>query len=204
MPDVDDRMTSQSPLFAKQAGPLALTAGILFIVAQVIWWTFEQRQNAATARDPLHQSASVLYLVGFCVLLFALIGAHGWQVRESGRFGMFALIVAILGTMLLGGDLWFETFAVPWLAEGPSPEILKSDPSILLGLGAISSYLTFAAGWTLFGIASLRARVFPVAISILIVIGGIAGFSALLAPFGIPLGIAIASLGGWMVQTGPR
>lgn len=75
------------------------------------------------------------------------------------------------------------------------PQVLTSEPSTLLALGAISSYVLFAAGWTLFGIASLRARVFPVAISGLIVIGGVAGYSALLAPGGIPLGVALTALG---------
>jgi hypothetical protein len=41
--------------------------------------------------------------------------------------------------------------------------------------------------------------VFPVAISVLIVIGGIAGYTALLAPGGMPLGVALAALGGWML-----
>jgi hypothetical protein len=76
---------------------------------------------------------------------------------------------------------------------------VTSAPSTLFALGAICSYLLFAAGWALFGIASLRARVFPAVISVLIVFGGIAGFSALLAPYGIPLGVAVAVLGGWML-----
>jgi hypothetical protein len=42
--------------------------------------------------------------------------------------------------------------------------------------------------------------VFPVWISILIVIGGIAGYKALLSPWGIPLGLAVATLGGWMLR----
>jgi len=33
-------------------------------------------------------------------------------------------------------------------------------------LGALTSYFLFAAGWALFGITSVRARVFPLAISI--------------------------------------
>ena len=74
--------------------------------------------------------------------------------------------MAIVGTMLLGGDLWFEAFAVPWLADGPDPQVLLSKPSTLFGLGAISSYLLFAVGWLLFGLAGLRARVVPVAISV--------------------------------------
>ena len=100
---------------------------------------------------------------------------------------------------MLAGDLWFESFAVPWLAAGPGSQGLTSPPSVIMGLGAIASYILFAAGWALFGIASARARVFPLPISIAIIIGGIAGYWALLAPGGIPLGLALTILGIWIV-----
>jgi hypothetical protein len=47
--------------------------------------------------------------------------------------------------------------------------------------------------------------VFPLPISIAIVLGGIAGYQALLAPWGIPLGIALVILGIWIAwATGRR
>ena len=72
-----------------------------------------------------------------------------------------------------------------------------------MGLGAISSYILFAAGWTLFGVASVRARV-SLPISIAIVLGGIAGYRALLAPWGMLLGLTLVMLGIWIVKTGGR
>jgi hypothetical protein len=36
------------------------------------------------------------------------------------------------------------------------------------------------------------------------VIGGVAGFNALLAPFGIPLGLAVAALGIWAMRQARR
>jgi hypothetical protein len=154
----------------------------------------------ATSQNDLFNAGSVVYLAGFYVLMFALIGVHGYQASRAGRLGTFGFAAAVLGTMHLGGDLWFESFAVPWLAEGPLPEVLSSDPSILFALGAISSYALFAFGWVAFGVASLRARVFPVWISLFIVVGGVAGYQALLSPWGIPLGLAIATLGVWMLR----
>jgi hypothetical protein len=137
----------------------------LLIVGQAIWWPFDQQKNLATAQNDIFNVGSVIYFRGFCVLMFALIGVHGRQARRAGRLGTFGFSAAVLGTMFLGGDLWFESFAVPWLAEGPFPQVLSSDPSILFALGAISSYLLFAIGGVSFGVASLRARVFPVWIS---------------------------------------
>jgi hypothetical protein len=56
----------------------------------------------------------------------------------------------------------------------------------------------------LFGVASLRARVFPVWISVFIVVGGVAGYQALLSPWGIVLGLAVATLGVWLLLRGRR
>jgi hypothetical protein len=141
--------------------------------------TFDQAMNLDTAREPLFIAAKLVHLGGFVVLMLALIGLHGLQAHRAGRLGTMAFSTAIVGTMTLGGDLWFESFAVPWLAGGPGGQGLISDPSVPMGLGAISSYLLFAAGWTLFGIAALRAR-------------------------GVALGLALTALGLWISFTGRR
>jgi hypothetical protein len=186
--------------FTRLAGPMAVTAGVLMVVAQLVMLPFDPKDHVGTSTDPVFQIGGVVYLLGFLALMLALIGAYGWGLHKTGSLGLTAVVTAIVGTMLLGGDLWFETFAVPWLAD-EAPSALDTDPSTLLALGAISSYLLFALGWALFGIASLRARVFPAAICVAIVVGGVIGFRALLSPTGIPLGLAVASMGVWMMRT---
>jgi hypothetical protein len=187
----------------RSAGWLSVTAGALFVAAQTIMWTFDQRLNLETAQAPLFISAKLIYLAGFIVLLFALIALYRLEAPSAGRLGTVAMSVAIIGTMLLAGDLWFESFAVPWIAGAPGGgSALTSTPSKLMGLGAIGSYFLFAAGWTLFGMISLRARVFPIAVSIAVTVGGVVGFKALLAPYGIPLGLAVSALGVWVLLGG--
>jgi hypothetical protein len=203
-----DRSPRHSPApsdapFVRHAGWLSIVAGALFLIAQTMMWTFDQSQNVETSRDPVFIAAKIILLAGFIVLMFALIAIYGLQASSAGRLGVAAFALAIVGTMMLAGDLWFEAFAVPWLAAGPGAQGLTSAPSVVMGLGAIASYILFAAGWTLFGIASVRARVFPLPVSIAIVLGGIAGFNALLAPWGMPLGLALVVLGIW-VKTGER
>ena len=189
-----------SPL-SRHAGPLALAAGVLIVVAQLVMLPFDPDDHVATSTDPAFQIGGVVYMVGFCVLMLALIGAYGWGLHKApGRLGVIAFVTAIVGTMLLGGDLWFETFAVPWLAD-EAPASLDTDPTTLLAIGAIASYLSFAVGWLLFGVASYRARVFPTAICVAIAIGGVIGFRALLSPTAIPLAVAVAWLGVWMMRT---
>ncbi len=186
-----------SPL-TRLAGPAALIAGVLIIVAQLLMLPFDLKDHVGTSTDPQYQIAGGIYMAGFVSLMVALVGAYGWGVHKAGRFGTIAFVTALAGTMMLGGDLWFETFAVPWLADA-APASLDTDPTTVIAIGAVASYLSFAIGWALFGIASFRARAFPKVISAAIVVGGILGFSALVPPLGIPIGIAVASLGLWMV-----
>ena len=193
-----------SPL-ARLAGPAALAAGVLMVGAQLVMLPFDPHDHVATSTDPVFQIGGVFYFLGFGALLVALVASSLRQQHRAGRFGVVATVTALLGTFFLGGDLWFETFAVPWIAD-QGPATLETDPTVMLALGAISSYVLFAIGWLLYGIASFRARVFPRSIAIAIAVSGVIGFNALLAPFGIPLGLAVGALGIWLLRhpaTGP-
>ena len=84
------------------------------------------------------------------------------------------------------------------------PEVratLDTTPTVVLGLGAFASYLSFAAGWALFGLASLRAGVFPRALCVVMTVSGVLGFRALLSPYGLPLGLTMVWLGVWMIRS---
>ena len=188
------------PAFRRVAGPTALFAGIAFVVAQLMMLPYDPKDHQATSQAVPFQVAGVIYLLGFCALVLVPFGAYCWHAHRTGSFGVVATFAAVIGTMLLGGDLWFETFVTPWIADGPSPKILDSDPTVFIGLGAITSYVAFAVGWVLFGIAAYRGRVFPRWISVAVVIGGVIGFRALLAPTGIPIGLAVGALGIWMMR----
>jgi hypothetical protein len=188
------------PAFRRVAGTAAVFAGLAILVAQLMMLPFDPKDHEATSQSVQFQIGGVIYLIAFCALVLVPFGAYCWQAHRSGSFGVVATCAAVVGTMLLGGDLWFETFAVPWIAD-TSPKVLDSDPTFLIGLGAITSYLAFAVGWVLFGIAAYRARVFPRWIAVAVVIGGAIGFRALLAPTGMPIGLAVAALGIWMLRT---
>jgi hypothetical protein len=160
----------RSPL-AALAGPSALGAAVLIVIAQAMMVPFDPKEHVATTQEPLFRIGGVIYLVGFILLMIMLVAVAD-RLAGAGRFGAVAVVVAVIGTMLLGGDLWFETFAVPWLAD-MAPTSLDAEPTTLLGVGALTSYATFALGWALFGLAGLRARVFPVPICVAVAVGGL-------------------------------
>jgi hypothetical protein len=187
------------PPLARVAGPIALGAGALLLVQQLVMVTFLDRSRIeATMAHPLFIPLAAAYFVAFCGLLVALVAAYSWEADEAGMFGVLGFLTAVVGTMFLAGDLWFEAFAVPWLGD-VAPAALHAAGGTLV-IGAFTSYVLFAVGWLLFGLASIRARVFPVPISIAIVVGGIIGFQAALPPFAIPLAVAMGWLGAWMIR----
>ena len=191
---------------ARLAGPLALAAGSLFTVTELVAYTRYALVdlNASDGRailltDPIYAATTVVLFIAFCLLLLALIAVDRWQEHRAGTLGVIGLSAAVIGTLFLAGDSWFEAFVAHWLAE-VAPQILDK-PSGLLPIGGFSSYVLFSIGWALFGLTSLRARVFPAAICLAIVVGGLVGFMALLPPYGAPLGLAMAWLGVWMLRT---
>jgi hypothetical protein len=190
---------SSSPL-ARLAGPLALATGALITIQQLVMYPILDRsQLMATMAHPLFAPSAVAYFVAFCGLLITLVAVYEWLAGRAGVLGAIGYVAALVGSLFLAGDAWFEAFAVPWLAE-VAPEALHK-PSGLLVIGAFTSYVLFASGWVLFGLANLRARVLPVVISLAIVAGGVVGFSALVPPFFIPLGLALVWLGVWILKT---
>ena len=62
------------------------------------------------------------------------------------------------------------------------------------------SVVLFSLGWILFGLASLRARVFPRALSLAIAVAGLIGFQAAMPPWGVALGLAVAAVGVWLIR----
>ena len=194
---------TQSPL-ARLAGPIALIAGVLICVAQFgMVTTMDGDDRRAALSNPLFVSSMATFFVALATLLLALVATYEAQARRAGTLGLVAFSTAFAGTILLAGNHWFDTFAGPWIADS-APQLLTGPVDHpVLTTAALASYALFALGWVLYGIASMRARVYPAAASIGIVVGGALGFLALSAPFGIPLGVAVGALGAWITWRVP-
>jgi hypothetical protein len=150
--------------------------------------------------DPAFRLFSAAYAITFPLLLIALVALYWREAQEAGVFGAVAFCITVTGTVALAGDMWFEGFAMPWIT-GVTPELLSADRT---GSSLVKAWLVtvvlFALGWALFGIASWRARVFPVGLSIALGVAGLIGFMAAMPPWGVPLGLAVAALGVWLIR----
>jgi hypothetical protein len=183
---------SESPL-SRAAGPVALAAGVFFVITDLGRYPL-LGNRLALATDPLLIAVNAAYFFAFVGLLIALIAVHGRLAASLGRFGLVAFLAAVVGVMAQGGNMWFDGFAVPWLAQA-LPEVFTVRPTLSLQIGGPLSYVLFALGWVLYGLLALRARAVPVGLALALVVGGGLGYHSGLPPYGTPIGLAVAGAG---------
>ena len=182
------------------SGLAAVAGGVLFVVAGLLDFTLPGGlvERAATGTFVVQQ---LLFLLATVLLLLGLFGLYTSQSEAAGVLGVVGFLLAFFGTALLVGVWWMEVFFWPFIP----PQALD-----FIGMtpwGTPLSGLTCEAGWLVFGIATLRAGVYPRAAAIVLIVGAvlhIIGFllEVLLAQFfiflpGLPsvFGIGVAWLG---------
>ena len=173
-------------------------AGTFFVVTDLGRYPLRD-DKFLMATDPLLMAVNAAYFFAFVGLMVALIAVHGRLAASLGRFGLVAFLFAVLGVMTQGGNMWFDGFAAPWLAE-VLPQAFTAPKTLSLQIGGLLSYVLFALGWVLYGLAALRARAVPVGLALALVVGGVLGYNSGLPPYGTPIGLAVAALGGWLIH----
>jgi hypothetical protein len=194
---------STSPL-SRIAGPLAIVTGVLVVATRIptILFVLTGGDLAEFVLGPTHAITSVASVVAFGFLVLALVAIYEHEARSAGWFGLIGFTAALMGTVFMAGDWWYEAFAVPRMAE-VVPEAIPTFVGGRVLMGGIASFVLLGVGWVLFGAASLRAHVFPTTISGAIIVGGLlSGIPIGLAYLtgGVILGLAIAWLGVWLMR----
>ena len=116
--------------------------------------------------------SSGLRLLSTVLLAWALIGIYGRQSRAAGTFGLWAFVVALLSTALLAGNNWGEVFVWPTLAQ-VAPNLMSgqaTEAPVYLLTGISLSFPIFSIGMILFGVATIRAGVYPRWASVLLIV----------------------------------
>jgi hypothetical protein len=200
-PSLQSSPPPSAPL-ARRAGAIALVAG-LFVVLTDLGRAPLLDDRLAMAVHPLLMAVNAAYFFAFVGLMIALVAVHERLGSALGRFGLVAFLFAVLGTMMQGGNMWFDGFAAPWLAE-VVPQAFTAPKTPILQIGGLLSYVLVAVGWALYGLALLRAGAVPVASALAVVVGGLLAYNSGLTPWGTPLGIAVAVLGAWLIAQDRR
>jgi uncharacterized membrane protein (DUF485 family) len=188
-----------SPFTARQAGIASLVAAGLILVSQVsqLLLPLTMPESFWIATQTLRLG---LALVAMFALLVALTGLYARQASATGKLALVGYLTAYLGTLLVAGDWWYEAFIGPMLRQ-QAPELLNTAISGSILIGAALTFGIFAAGWTIFALATLRAGVFPRGAAVLMILAGIAGILTLISPFQIPLALAVGWMGIWLVRS---
>jgi hypothetical protein len=174
---------SRSSLW-RAAGPLAIVAGVLVVLTRlptVLFLLTGSQDMTSFVLGPLHAVNGVASIAAFALLTVALAAIYRRQEDEARPLGLVGFALAVVGTVFMAGDWWYEAFAVPRIAD-VAPELIPTFVGGRLLMGGIASFVLFGIGWAVFGIASLRARVFPSPIAVAILIGGLLS--------GVPIGVA--------------
>ncbi|MGF9646444.1 hypothetical protein AAIH32_00610 [Pseudarthrobacter oxydans] len=187
----------------KAAGHTALVSGVVFATVDVARLLTPDRslERIEMMRQGPFQLANALYWVVFIGLVLALVSVYFRLGGRAGGLGAVAFCFALVGTLDMAGNMWFDGFAAPWIAD-VAPDAINAGGSGMLAIGGFSSYVLFALGWMVFGIAGWRPHMFPAWIGALFVVAGVIGFNAGLPPYGIPISLVVATLGWWIIRTG--
>jgi hypothetical protein len=188
-----------SPNLIRWGGLAALIGGVLLVIAGLLDLIFAGGEFSEIAQTGTFAFSSLLYLLGLILVLLGLVGLYASQSEAAGGLGLLGFLVAFLGTALAVGAFWTQAFVAPTLAL-EAPEFLNEDPGGRLGFGFTLTFLLASLGWLLFGVATLRAGVYPRWAAILLIIGAVLAF----LPFPgteLVLAAAIAEV-GFLLFTG--
>lgn len=180
------------------SGLAALLGGVLLIVVNVAeFLVYGDLPDSVTATTSAWLILSILALVGVVLILLGLVGLYARQAEQAGTLGLVAFLVALTGTAMLFGFGWAGAFVVPDLAQAV-PNFLDAPVAGMLMVGVMFTFVLFALGWLLFGLASLQARMLPRGAALLLMVGAVLTliFSLLQLPlFIIVFGAAQAWIG---------
>jgi hypothetical protein len=191
----------------------AMVSGLAMVVSLLMDWLVVPHEQLGPEAflTSSYLVSSGLRLLSIVLLPWALIGIYGRQSRSAGTFGLWAFAVVFLGAALTVGNAWAEVFVWPTLAQ-VDPNMMSGsirDMSSYLVAGLNASFPLFGLGLILFGVATIRAGVYPrwasalliVSIPVVMFLDPTPGsFQESIGQ--ILLGIAVATL-GWRALRSP-
>lgn len=158
--------------------------GPLLVLAANLYGLWETQTYGGAVEGTLEAGTTTPHLVfggirllGGLLLVFGLLAIYAYQVEDAGRLGIVGFVVSMLGTVLLTGQAWFIAFFEPALvseAPGFIENVMGGQAGgPLVAAGLMIPIFTQALGWTIFGIATYRAEVFPRLAAIVLTVGAL-------------------------------
>ncbi|SFS42549.1 hypothetical protein [Marininema halotolerans] len=179
----------------RSAGAWLLSAGLFLLLAQAILYVaMDTSSIASTVQSPFNVYYNMLNLFGYISLL---VGLQGWALQSRfgvGKFAMVRWLITMVGTLLVFGDVWFESFAVPSTVK-TAPELLNVKPGVTLITGMLITALFFSLGWLMIALHAIIKKGLPLWCGILLAVGSLCSFFPLIALHIVPFAISIVIIG---------
>jgi hypothetical protein len=165
--------------------------------------------GADATRHPLWVPGQLMHVAGALFAIFGLLGLYAAERRRAGQLGLVGFVLAVLGTALFFGDGLIALIVFPAVADR-APELLAPEGALNQG-SVLAAFIVIAAttmiGYVVFGVATLRAGVFPRRAVILWITGAVL-FNLppgpipmlVLATGGVLWGISAIWLGGMLIK----
>ena len=178
-------------------GLAAVLVGVLALITELL----DLYLYATTSGDPFSEVAAsatfavqgILLSVLAMLLLVALVGLYAGQAEAAGILGAVGFLVALIGTALFLGNTWDRVFLFPALAQA-APAFMEADLSFSEKVGSVLFMGLLVIGWLVFAVSTLRARIYPRAAAVLLMIGVVVG--AIPLPLTTTIfGVAVAWMG---------
>ncbi len=176
-------------------GLAAVMAATLLLITEIVGYT-QGGDPFKVDASATHAFVSALRMIAFVVLLpLGLVGLYARQSEAAGPLGLLSFLVAFAGTVLVAGFLWTDTFVAPELVTSVPPRFLAEGPPP----GRALSLLVFGAGWFLFGLASLLARVYAREAAMALMVGAVLSTVINITFLPVPLtGVVFEAAVAWM------
>lgn len=183
-------------------GLATMLAGASFVAADLLSLSISPKfpSSESLGSEP-YAIQSVLKLIGAALLLLGLSGLHARQAEAAGPLGTAGFLAAFSGTALAIGSFWATAFFAPAMAASdPAGFDALEGPPGRLADAFVVTMATFVLGWMLFGVAAWRARVYPRAAALLLILSSPLTLGTLLV-VGFPTGVFFSAAVAWLGYT---
>jgi hypothetical protein len=187
---------SQTALY-RIAAVVLLVGAVLVTASNLLAPQGDARTAVASG---MYYPAALVFLLGSLLVMASLPAVYLRQRTESGVLGFVAIVAVLTGGMALTvGWALIQVLIFPWIATmNVANKILNDGPVAFTIFFAVASFIV-SLGGVLFGVATIRARVFSRRLGI-----GFIVLTAISLPIGflsIPGGGGI-SMSWWWATTG--
>jgi hypothetical protein len=137
-------------------GLASILAGVLYALGAILHPVGE---DLASVNSPSWVTSHLVYWVSATLMLYSLVGLYARQADKAGWLGLVGFLLALIGTAFVGTIFFISSTILPLVAAG-SPAIfdqVMTPPAFAVPVLVVG----FILGYILFGVATMRAGVFP-------------------------------------------